>query len=318
MPVYNGSAHIAKSIESVLAQTYKDFYFNIFDNCSTDNTSEIVGKFRDPRINYFRNEKNLGLVGNHQRCIDFCTTEYVNIWHDDDIMLPENLERKIDLLENNNNVGLVFSNVDLIDEKNNLLHYKWNEECRRNYVESGKSLFRKYMKRMHIGALFFIGSVITRKELLVQAGGFRPNDSPLTCDSAMWLRALLFTDCACIGDPLVKYRNYTGNTCSNYYGLKYLKEHFKVVERTLNEHQIMIQDVSSLKNEIERNFLKEAMLRGVDACGKDDFETANNYMRWARTISNNRLTNQIYWGLWLRLILGPKAAKIYRPLKRKL
>ena len=70
IPVYNGSAYIAESINSVLAQTYEDFQLIVCDNCSTDNTGEIVRSFQDPRITYIRNAENLGLVGNANRCLE--------------------------------------------------------------------------------------------------------------------------------------------------------------------------------------------------------------------------------------------------------
>ena len=70
IPVYNGSDYIADTIQSVLEQTYKDFHILVCDNCSTDNTEEIVRNFRDPRLTYTQNPKNLGLIGNANRCLE--------------------------------------------------------------------------------------------------------------------------------------------------------------------------------------------------------------------------------------------------------
>jgi glycosyltransferase involved in cell wall biosynthesis len=318
MPVYNGSDFIAKSIESVLAQTYEGFYLNIFDNCSTDSTPDIIKQFNDSRINYYRNEKNIGHVGNQQRCIERCETEYVNIWHDDDIMLPDNLERKMQILEKNSNVGLIFSSVDLIDENDNLLPFKWNEECSKDYIENGRSLFEKYIKMMHFGALFFIGAVIGRNKILTSAGGFSPDFSRLTCDSALWLRALLLTDAACIGEPLVKYRNYTGNTCSEYPGINFLKEHFQVINDVFNEKSEEIPDAVLLKEEITANFIKEALCRGVGAFDDNDLDAAKLHLDWATRISPRIIMKRDYWRLKLRIMLGPKAPQIYNFLKRRL
>ena len=318
MPVYNGSAYIAESIESVLAQTYKDFFLIISDNCSTDGTVDIIRKYKDSRIKYVRNEKNLGLVGNHNRCIELSETKYVNIWHDDDIMMPDNLEKKIAVLEKNPHVGLIFSNVDFIDEDGKELSYKWNEECRKDFIENGRIVFRKYLQTFHIGALFFIGSVIGRKECFLRAGGFRPDYSPLTCDSEIFLRVLLYSDGACLGEPLVKYRCYRGNTTSNYYGLNFMEEHFKVVERIFNEHQDQIPDWKTLKKEVDEKFLTEALRKGVGACGNDDFEMAGKYLRWAGKFSQNLVGRKDYWRLQLRLGLGPRGVSLCRSMKGRL
>src|SRR5450756_379047 len=61
MPVYNGEETIAVALDSLLAQTYRNFELHISDNCSTDNTGEICERYLglDPRISYTRNERNV-------------------------------------------------------------------------------------------------------------------------------------------------------------------------------------------------------------------------------------------------------------------
>jgi glycosyltransferase involved in cell wall biosynthesis len=265
-----------------------------------------------------RNEKNLGLVGNHNRCIEVSETKYVNVWHDDDIMMPENLERKIGILESNNHVGLVFSNVERVDEEGRTLPYIWHEECERDYIEDGKVIFRKYLDTMHRGALFFIGSVVARKAWMIKAGGFRPDYSSLTCDSEMWLRMLLFSHGACLGEPLVKYRQYTGNTTSQYYEINFLEEHFKVVEKVFKECQDQIPDWKTLKREVGERFLKEALRRGLKISGRDDLDMAHEYLRWTRRFSQDFVWSKDYWRLQLRLGIGPKGLRLCRSVKTRL
>lgn len=318
MPVYNGSKYIGASIESVLGQTYKDFRLIVCDNCSTDDTPDIVKKFKDSRLQYIRNEKNLGLVGNQNRCIEVAETKYVNIWHDDDIMMPENLEKKIGILETNSHVGLVFSNVERIDESGKPFPYIWHEECERDYIKEGKAIFQKYLETMHRGALFFIGSVVARKECMVRAGGFRPDYSPLTCDSELWLRMLLLTDGACLGEPLVKYRQYEGSTTSQYYGIHFLEEHFKVVERVFSECRDQIPDWKTLRKEVDERFMKEALLRGLRTCNLNDFEMAHKCLVWTRRFSQDFVRNKDYWRLRLRLGMGARGLKLCRSAKTKL
>jgi glycosyltransferase involved in cell wall biosynthesis len=99
MPVFNGSEYIAEAIESVLAQTYRDFQLIVSDNCSSDDTGAIVQRFDDPRIRYSKNATNLGLIGNMNRCLELATGDYLCIFHHDDVMLPENLARKVQVLD---------------------------------------------------------------------------------------------------------------------------------------------------------------------------------------------------------------------------
>ena len=63
MPAYNAEQYISEAIESILGQTFADFEFIIIDDGSSDSTSGIIASYKDSRIRYFRNEKNLGIVG---------------------------------------------------------------------------------------------------------------------------------------------------------------------------------------------------------------------------------------------------------------
>ena len=60
MPSYNTEQYISDSIKSVLAQTYKNWELIIVDDCSTDNSIDVIKSFNDPRIKILHNEKNLG------------------------------------------------------------------------------------------------------------------------------------------------------------------------------------------------------------------------------------------------------------------
>ena len=69
MPVYNGERFLRQAVDSLLAQTFSDFEFVIADNCSTDGTEAICRDYvaRDPRVRYYRNERNIGGPANFRR-----------------------------------------------------------------------------------------------------------------------------------------------------------------------------------------------------------------------------------------------------------
>ena len=229
-PVYNGSDYIEESIRSILAQTYPNFQLIVCDNCSTDNTAEIVRSISDPRIVYFRNEKNLGLVGNANRCLEHADGDYIHILHHDDIMQPDNLERKVRVLDAHPSVGFVHSNVGFIDQHGNDLDLT-KFDADRDYIEKGSDYFEKYILKMPIGASIFIGAVLARRDGYLKLGGFNPT-IPNVNDSEMWMRMLLFYDVACIGKCLVNYRLHdlmTSTAINDEEGLNIpgLQEHYK-------------------------------------------------------------------------------------------
>ena len=77
MPTYNVAPYVREAIQSVLKQTYRDFELLVIDDCSSDETVEVVGSIDDPRIRIVQNEKNVGLAENLNRGLSHITTEYV-------------------------------------------------------------------------------------------------------------------------------------------------------------------------------------------------------------------------------------------------
>lgn len=315
IPVYNGSASVAESIESVLGQTFKDFRLIVCDNCSTDNTEEVVKRFHDPRLTYVRNEKNLGLVGNANRCLSLAEGEYVCIFHHDDVMLPENLELKVRLLDDHPEVGFVHSNIFMTDAEGQVLS-QWVEDSRRDYIEDGMVVFHRYITRMDKGALIFIGAVLARRVCYEQLGGFR-SDLPHTQDNEMWMRMSLFYNVACVGKPLVKWRQHSASASSAWgLDIAWLEEHFLATRIIFQEYQNQIPDLKSLQKEVDERFVKQALKRGINACGKDNFELGKRYLILASKFSKEIISMKYYWGLQLRLWMGPMGARLYRPVKK--
>lgn len=96
---YNSSKYVRQAIESVLAQSFTDFEYLISDDCSTDDTWEIIQEYKDPRIRAWRNEHNLGEYPNRNKTLHEARGEYI-IWIDgDDILYPHGLEFMVRMLD---------------------------------------------------------------------------------------------------------------------------------------------------------------------------------------------------------------------------
>ncbi len=97
IPTYNQEQYIAQSLGSCLAQDYPNLEIVVADDCSTDRTREIVEGFRDPRLRYFRNDTNLGRVGNYRKALyEYCTGDWaVNLDGDDYYTDPAFISRAI-------------------------------------------------------------------------------------------------------------------------------------------------------------------------------------------------------------------------------
>lgn len=121
MPSWNTGRFIAESIESVIRQTYQNWELIIVDDCSTDNTDEVVGEFHDERIKYLKNDKNSGAALTRNRAIQEANGEWIAFLDSDDIWAPKKLEKQISFMKSN---GYVFSyhNYEKIDEDSNQLN----------------------------------------------------------------------------------------------------------------------------------------------------------------------------------------------------
>lgn len=108
-PTYNTKEeYLREAIESVLAQTFSDFEFIIVDDCSPDaNVEKVVKSYTDPRIRFYRNERNLGISQARNKLIDLASGEYLAVMDHDDVSLPERFEKEAAYLDAHPDVGLV-------------------------------------------------------------------------------------------------------------------------------------------------------------------------------------------------------------------
>jgi glycosyltransferase involved in cell wall biosynthesis len=121
MPVFNGQRYLATAIESVLAQSFRDFELLICDNASTDATEGICRAFADadPRVRYFRNPENLGAHPNFNRAFELAAGRYFKWASHDDALQPGYLQACVDAMEQNTDAVLCQSDIDYIDEGGN-------------------------------------------------------------------------------------------------------------------------------------------------------------------------------------------------------
>lgn len=111
MSVYNGEKYLREAIDSILEQTYKDFEFVIYDDCSTDLSAEIIHSYDDPRIVYRRNEVNQGLTRNLADGVKKAATDYIARMDADDIAYPERLQKQLDWMDKHQDVSILGTSV---------------------------------------------------------------------------------------------------------------------------------------------------------------------------------------------------------------
>ena len=120
MPSWNTGRYIAESIQSVLDQTYRNWELIIVDDCSMDNTDQVVAAFRDDRIRYLHNKHNSGAALTRNYALREARGEWIAFLDSDDLWTPKKLEHQIGFMRGNGYV-LSYTEYEKIDEDSNPL-----------------------------------------------------------------------------------------------------------------------------------------------------------------------------------------------------
>jgi len=99
MPAYNAEKYIGEAIKSVLNQTFTNFELIVINDGSTDKTEEIILSYKDKRIRYIKNEKNIGVIATRNISVELATGKYCALLDADDVALPRRLEKQLQFLE---------------------------------------------------------------------------------------------------------------------------------------------------------------------------------------------------------------------------
>jgi glycosyltransferase involved in cell wall biosynthesis len=116
IPVYNRRELVQRTLESALAQDAPGLDILVVDNCSDDGTWEALQRYRDPRLRLVRNERNLGLFGNFNRCLALACGAYLRFLCSDDTLTPGTLRRELALMERYPAASLLSTRGRLVDE----------------------------------------------------------------------------------------------------------------------------------------------------------------------------------------------------------
>ena len=190
MPSWNTGRFLTESIESVLRQTYPHWELLLVDDCSTDDTDRVVGRYADERIRYLKNERNLGAALTRNRAIREANGEWIAFLDSDDLWAPEKLEKQLDFMQAN---GYVFSyhNYEKIDEASRPLGV---------YVSGPEVVTRRKMYNYgYPGCLTFMYSA-------KYFGRIQIKDIPKNNDYAILLQLCKRADCYLLPENLAQYR----------------------------------------------------------------------------------------------------------------
>lgn len=116
MPVYNGALYLREAIDSILSQTHTNLELIIINDGSTDDSEEIIRSYDDSRIRYILNEKNCGICVTLNKGLDAAQGKYIARMDCDDISVSERLQKQVEYMEQNPDIGISGSDIIVFGE----------------------------------------------------------------------------------------------------------------------------------------------------------------------------------------------------------
>lgn len=202
IPIYNAEKYIADTLNSIFSQDYKDIEIVLVDDCSKDNSANIIMEHQKehPQIVYYLQEKNMGAGAARNKALELAKGQYVAFLDSDDIWLPDKINRQIELMKKTGS-PFSYTAIEMMDENGETIKgkRKIKETCDYKYL-------------LH-NTIIATSSVVIDRTVL---GDFRMPLRRGGQDYATWLMLLRGGAVACgINETLVRYRVASGSLSSN-------------------------------------------------------------------------------------------------------
>jgi len=199
IPVFNKAPYLRECLDSVFAQTFREFDLIVVDDASTDGSLALLRTMSDPRLTILELPHNLGPAGAAQRAMDAATGEYIVRMDADDIMLPERIAEQIAFMDANKDVGASGTSVRLLHDPLVIRHASASDE------------------EIRAGILFqiplFQPASIYRRSVLLEHNIRLEDDWPRYGEDWLYqLRLLTVTRLANLQKPLLLYREGDQNS----------------------------------------------------------------------------------------------------------
>jgi glycosyltransferase involved in cell wall biosynthesis len=232
IPTYNGATYLEECLNSVLAQTFTDFEILIVDDQSSDATFNIAQEYaaKDARICVLRNEKNLGLVGNWNRCFELAQGEWIKFVFQDDLIAPTCLEKMLAASKPDSSIiccrrNFIFGS----DTPDHIQQFFKEIKTLENLLPDSTEISATYFCKAVLNDIGYnyVGeptAVMLRRNVFHRFGSFHPNLIQI-CDLEFWTRIAVHTGIVYIPETLATFRLHDKATSSkNHTSRQYRKD----------------------------------------------------------------------------------------------
>jgi tetratricopeptide (TPR) repeat protein/glycosyltransferase involved in cell wall biosynthesis len=230
IPVYEvgRESWLRGCIESILEQDRGADWGEIVvvDDCSPSGNVAGIVKDYEPRVKYVRNDANLGLIGNHNRCIEIARGDFVHFVHQDDRVEPGFYDAVLDPMIARDDLVAAFSGWQSIDEDDQLAGH-WPSET------TQPAVLPNPVQALGLYSWMTFPSIIVRRSSYETVGGFSPS-FPFIFDVDMWSRLAVLGNVWSEPRSLARFRQHKGSATHRFSEFERLTDRMRVRERTLS------------------------------------------------------------------------------------
>lgn len=302
MPVYNQAKFLSEAIESVLRQTFADFELLIVDDCSSDNSIEIIRFYadNDARIRFFVNEHNIGMVHNWNRCLREASGEFIKFLFGDDMFSsPQTLEKMVKVLSFDEEVVLASSARFFIDQNSTVMKIVSDYMGPRRCDGAVAIMDSLIDQKNNIGEP---SAVIFRKKYAER--GFNPEYCQIV-DLEMWFHLLEQGKFVYIPEPLCAFRVHSEQqTKRNFDSGLYINDSFFLLRDYSNKPYLKFSC-------IQRKYMYFTPAYNI-------WKLYYKHNRFSRKVAEDMIFNKYHYSSFIFYIVKPffRLYKFYYRYKR--
>ena len=290
---YNCEEYLSIAIDSIYAQTFDDWEIIFIDNCSTDKTKQILDTY-DNKLKYYKTSENISLCSARVFAKQFIKGDFFCVLDTDDMWMPDKLEKQVDVMENNENIGIVYSNSIFFTNDG-------DEKLAYDIIMPNGNLFEQMLSNYFLS----LETVMIRRSVMEKHNIYFDPKYNVSSDAEFFIKLSYFTECQYINKPLANWR----------YG------HGSESDRSLclfpREYEILLTDLSKMiknfeityKNEIYSLMTKVYNMYGICYWNKTEMQMSRKYFFKALT-RNIKYTIPYIMSFFIRY-------KLYVKLRRK-
>ena len=246
-PSWNCGRFVEETLQSILAQTYAHWELLFQDDCSTDNTKQIVLAYaeKDARIKYACNPQNSGAAITRNNALKRAKGKWIAFLDSDDLWLPNKLEEQLQFMVDNN-YAFSYTNYSEINEQSH---------------ELGKIITGpKHITKSGMYAYCWPGclTVMYHQEIV---GNIQINHIEKNNDYALWLKVIQYADCHLLDKTLAKYRKRTGSI-SNHSYVQLIKWHYRLFHES-EQRNMLLSTVLTIGNLIFGTLKKILYIKNI-------------------------------------------------------